>query len=347
MKKITYSNLQVIKDQLFNNINNFKRKIIFDAWSISSKQHSDECIRVLFIGKGDELDKNYFRSLIFNENYDENYLGKVRIWRIFFFFWRFRKNHDLIIIKTKMNICNIFKSKKRFVIPNWISCEIDIGCDFGSQSISKSLKNNFRKIKRSNFGYTITKDPLDFNFFYNDMYLPYIKNRHGNLGLEISLEKMKRSFEDGELLLIKDEQEIIAGVLIDYKVMNGVPRITQLGVLRGDSKYVKKGALIAIYYYTIEYLRKRNNEKLSLGLARPFIYDGLLNHKLSWGAKIVCETSYAFLLCILSHKKSLKTFLLNNPFICNDRNSLSLATFTKGNSREDKQFDKYRKKLNK
>ena len=128
--------------------------------------------------------------------------------------------------------------------------------------------------------------------------------------------------------------------------MKGIPRaMVHLGVLRGDFNYVKKGALIAVYYYTIEYLRKRNYKKLSLGGARPFLNDGLLNHKLCWGANIVCETSKAFLLCILSDKKCLKTFLLNNPFICKDRNGLSLATFSKGNSKEDKKYAKYLKKV--
>jgi len=319
----------------------------FDVWSISSKFHPDENIKIIFVCKGDEIDKNYFRSLIFNENYDENYLGKVWVWSLIYYILRFGKSHDLIIIKTRMNICNLFRSKKRFVIPDWISCEIDLGSDLRSHSISKhTFKNNVRKINKSNFGYTITKDPLYFHYFYNNMYLPYLSNRHGNLGLEISLERMKISFEDGELLLIKDGEEIIAGVLIDYKVMNGIPRTTQLGVLDGDFHYVKKGALIAIYYYTIEYLRKRNYKKLGLGRARPFINDGLLKHKLYWGANIVCETSQAFLFCILSNKKCLKTFLLNNPFICIDRNGLSLATFPKGNSTDKKKYDKYRKKLN-
>ncbi len=321
--------------------------LIFDVWSISSKHHSDEYIRALFIGKDDEIDKNYFRSLIFSENYDENYLGKVWIWRLPFFFLRFKKNYDLIIIKSRMKICNLFRSKKRFVVPDWVSCEIDLCVDLRSQTISKkAFKTYMRQIKKSDFRYTISKDPFDFKFFYNNMYLPYLSQRHGNLGLEISLEIMKRSFNNGELLMIKDGQEIIAGVLIDYKVMNGIPRLVQLGILRGDFNYVNKGALTAIYYYTIEYLKKRNHKKFSVGYARPFIYDGLTKHKLYWGANIVCETSQAFLLCILSHKKSLKTFLSDNPFICKDRNGLSLATFSKGDSKEDKKFDKYRKKLN-
>ena len=320
--------------------------LIFDVWSISSKLDADKKVKVIFADKGSELNKNYFCSLIFKEDHRENYMGKVWVWSLIYYFWRFRKDHDLIIVKTKMKICNLFKSKSRFVIPDWISCEIDLKGDLLSQSIAKrSLKNNIKKMKKGNFEYSISKDPNDFQFFYTNMYLPYILNRHGDLGLKVSFEKMQKGFENGELLFIKDEGEIIAGVIIDYKVMNGIPRATQLGVLRGDFNYVKKGALVAIYYYTIEYLRERNFGKFSVGLARPFINDGMLNHKLYWGANIVCETSRALLLCILSQRKYVKDLLFDNPFIFKDKNRLKLATFTNGNSNEFKKFDKYRKKI--
>jgi len=63
------------------------------------------------------------------------------------------------------------------------------------------------------------------------MHRPYISKRYGNLAIKIS-------FENGELLLVKGAQEIVAGVIIYYKVVNGIPKITQLGVLRGEFGYV-------------------------------------------------------------------------------------------------------------
>ena len=322
--------------------------LTFDVWFLSSALDPDKNITVFFAGQSCELDKRYFCRLIFKENPHENYMGKVWVWRLAYYLWRFRKDHDLIIIKTRMEICNLFRSKKkRFVIPDWVSCEIDLCSDLKSQTISKKAFTTYlRTIKKGNFHYSITKEPEDFHFFYNKMYLPYLSNRHGNMGLEVSLERMQKTFKDGELLWIKDGQEVIAGALIDYTVMNGIPRMPQIGILRGDFNYVKKGALTAIYYYIIEYLRKKDHKKLSIGLARPFIYDSLTKHKLYWGANIVCETSKAFLLCILSQKKYLKMFLSNNPFIYKEKGRLNLATFTNGNSKEDKKFAKYRKKLN-
>jgi hypothetical protein len=116
-------------------------------------------------------------------------------------------------------------------------------------------------------------------------------------------------------------------------------------VLNGDIDYVKKGAYMAIYYYTIEYLRKKNHKKFSLGSTRPFINDGILNFKLDWGANIVCEASSAFLLCILSNRKCTKDFLKNNPFLCIDRNRLTLETFSNADSKQDKKYEKIRKRI--
>lgn len=323
------------------------RMLIFDVWSVSSKLCPNENIRVIFMGKGNEIDKRYFQKLIFNESYNENYLGKACIWRLIYYFWKFKKSHDLLILKTEMKICNLLKSKNRFVVPDWISCEIDICGDLSSRSISKrTFKSNLKKIQQGNFNCSITNNPADFDNFYHNMYLPYLSNRHGDLGLEISEERMKRSFANGELLLIRDGQETIAGALIDYRIMNGIPRLVQVGILRGDFNFVKKGALTAVYYFTIEHLREKNYKKFSVGYARPFIYDGLTNYKLHWGANIVCETSKAFLICMLSQKKCLDTFLSSNPFICRDKDCLALMTFATDDSKEDKKFDKYREKLN-
>jgi hypothetical protein len=302
-------------------------------------------MKVLFIGKN-KIDKNYFCNLIFKENYDETYLGKVWIWRIFLYIWGFRKNHNLIIVNSVMRFCDLFKSKSNFVIPAWVSSEIDLDCDIGSQSMSKkTLKNNLRKLKRGDFSYSITKDPDDFNYFYYNMHLPYISKRHGDTAIKKSYMEMKKSFENGELLQIKEGQEIVAGVIIDYKVMDEMPRLTILGVLRGDFNYVKRGAIIALYYYTIHYLKHRNYEKFNLGFTRPFFSDGVLNYKLNWGAKIVCKTSHAFLLSLSSKNKCLKNFLSCNPFILRERNNLTLAIFSDGSFKECPYLPKDKNKL--
>jgi hypothetical protein len=315
-------------------IRSFQKKLIFDAWSISNRNHvdeTDEYIKVLFIGKNN-INKNYLCRLFFKRNVETIYLGKLGILRVFIYLWGFQKNYDFIIVNSRMNLCNLFKSSTKFLIPEWITCEIDLSNEIGSRSKSKrTLKTNIRKIKRGNFTYSITKDIAAFDFFYYYMHLPYISKRHGDSAFKMSYLDIRKSFENGELLQIKEKGKIVAGVIIDYKIMHDMPRITKLGVLNGDFNYVKRGALSALYYYTIRYLKEKKYKKLSLGSTRPFLSDGVLQHKLNWGAKIVCETSNAFLLSLVSKKKCLKKFLLNNPFILKNRNNLSLAIFSDQN----------------
>ena len=58
-----------IKNKIFYRICSLKKILAFNAWSITSKYDSGKNIRILFLG--DETDKNYFCSLVFNGNDDE------------------------------------------------------------------------------------------------------------------------------------------------------------------------------------------------------------------------------------------------------------------------------------
>lgn len=318
--------LSHLRKILFRLYNLFRQSFRLNIWSIKDTFDSENNLKILFIGNS--TDHKYFSNLFFQGHADVTFIGKMWLWNIFFYLLRFRKQYDILICQNKINICNLLSSNKRFVIPDWVSCEIDLPWCFESSKLyRKNLKQNIKRVMKNGFTYFISKDPNDFHFFYNQMYRPYVFERHKDDLVRISYDTIKENFDNGELLLIKDGQKIIAGGIINYSVMNGIPRLTQLGVYKGDYNYVKAGALSAFYYYTIKYLTEKNYVKLSLGGTRPFFNDGVLKHKVSWGAKIVNESSNAFLLCLLSEKKCLKTFLSNNPFSCIKHEMLSLAIY--------------------
>ena len=135
------------------------------------------------------------------------------------------------------------------------------------------------KIKRNHLDFFVTKDPAFFDFFYHRMYLPYMRERHRSRAIYREHEDMRKSFDHGELLFIRKGQDLIAGVLIDYQIMETIPRTTQLGVLDGNADYVREGALAAIYYYTIKYLKDKGHQRFNVGLSRPFLSDGVLRYK--------------------------------------------------------------------
>ena len=343
MENITYINFYNVKDFIYSLLLLYKtfriisypqlllrRSFLINAWSISGTQENSESLKIFFVGNNTDL--NYYSKIFFNTCTDKVHLGKMWPWSILFHLLRFKNDYDMLLYYNKINILNLMASKKCFIIPDWISCEIDLT----SNSISSQVKKNIKKIKKYGYTYKISKDPNDFNFFYNKMYIPYVAKRHKNSLSKMSYETIKNNFENGELILINKRDKTISGGIINYSLMQGIPRGTQLGVCNGDFEYVKEGALVAYYYYAINYLKENGYKTFSLGGTRPFFNDGVLQHKLGWGAKIMCESSNAFLLYRLSNKSSLKKFFTNNPFICIHKKKPSLAVFTDNSSNDDK-----------
>ena len=312
---------------LFHQLKKFRRNVLFDIWSISNGLDGDRRFSVLYIGQN-EMDKNYFSSLIFKDSHDESYAGRITVLRLIYCLKKLKKNHDIVILKSNRRFCKIFKSNNDFVVPDWINCEIELNCDLQPRCMSKNtFRSNMAKVKRGGFGYSISRDLSQFDSFYHDLYLPYLSKRHADSAFRLKYEDIKQGFMKGELLQITENQTVVAGAIIDYRSKDGNPRMFKLGVLNGDYNYVKKGALIALYFYAIQYLKEKGFQKLSLGLSRPFFSDGVLHHKLNWGAKMACESSTAFLFTFISRKNQLKQFLYANPFIIQDRCNLSLVCF--------------------
>lgn len=342
MKEITYSGIY-FKKNLFQTffkklhklgsfpIGYLRKRLKINVWSIDGTHSGENKLKLLFMGN--PTDQQFFSNLIFKNHARVDFVGNKWLWGAAGHLFKHRHQYDMIICQSRRKICNLLSSKKRLIIPDWVSCEIDLcrGVE-GNKFHKKNMKQNIKRFMKNGYTYTISKDPKDFELFYHKMYKPYVSTRHRNDLVFISYDTIKNNFENGELILVMDGEKAIAGGIINYSMMKGIPRGTQLGVYNGDYEYVKKGALAAYYYYTMEYLKEKNYALFSLGGTRPFYNNGVLKHKLSWGAKIVGESSNAFLFCLTSGKRSLKKFLADNPFVCIDRNQLALAVYDEENS---------------
>jgi SOS-response transcriptional repressor LexA len=77
------------------------------------------------------------------------------------------------------------------------------------------------------------------------MYLPYARNRYGEGAFIGSREELKGSFDNGELILVKKQNEYIAGQIVVYQ--GDEATMPTLGVLDGRWEFVAEGALAASY----------------------------------------------------------------------------------------------------
>lgn len=143
-------------------------------------------------------------------------------------------------------------------------------------------KANIRLFMKSNLTARISHADEDFDLFFDCMHVPMIEQRHGDYGTVDSKNHLYQYFKKGMLLLIvSPDGEPVAGDLL-YRSGDTLFAIAS-GVMDGAEEWIRKGALSAAYYYEIEYCHAQGINKYDVGECRPFINDGLYQHKSRWG----------------------------------------------------------------
>jgi len=195
--------------------------------------------------------------------------------------------------------------------------------------LKKSTKDDIRKIKKYGFTYEFTSDPKKFELFYQNIYLPFILDRHGKQVLPEAIDylEIKTMFEKGRLLLVKENREIISGFVIYSQSKTAV--FMYAGV-KLEPDYLTKSAGSALYYFFINWAKKQGFKVLKFGGARPFLEDGLFRYKRKWGmtAKI-SSTIYGVLGFKSSEgnvEKAMK-FIENNPLMYIEQDELKAMIF--------------------
>lgn len=302
-----------------------------NLWIISG----DELLsknKLSIVYAGHELDKNYFKHLAFGNYCQEKYVGKEWLWHAFKINKQVSNDYSLLITEVPNYLHRLSQKFNCFYIPHLVSGEIDIPIDKHAlfNKKNKSIKSDRSKIKRNKLEYIVTRDPSELHNFYFNMYKPYISKVHGDKAMIWSYDFIKREFGKhgifNELLLIKKENEYIAGVLLYYKKNRA--KLQALGIKDGNLDYVKEGAIGAILYFSISHTEEKGFSRVSLGGSRAFLNDGVLRYKKKWNPKIKKRKYKGFLFKLLSETKGVKGFLLNNPFIYEDKTGLNGAIFT-------------------
>jgi len=289
-------------------------------------------LTTLFVGM--EWMVPYLSDLLYSKQPNEKRLGKIFIWETKSKLDSRVPEADLVFLGVDRFFLKFLSNRGFFTLPEWV---------FFTRStkkpipkISRSSKNrrlvgDLRKIRKYNYSYEITHDPEKFSYFYHHMYLPYVRKRFEDLTLHTSFEKMKKTFENGHLLLVKRENEYLAASLNAVGAESVFPHY--VGVKDGKTDYVKHGALGATYYFTILWAQEKGFKRVDFGHCRPFLNDGVFRYKKKWGMEIEGERSRCvkniFGLKVCNVSQGVLDFLVNNPFIFIDQGKLKSLILTR------------------
>ena len=328
---LLYSALKSIKPlrTLVRRLRSIWERYRLDAWVLEGAERtSGERVRVMFVGQIENC--NYVMRVVFGEN--SIAVQPRKIWN--HSAWKLletsKSAYGLIFIQTNKTIPNFTHGRACYVIPSWIAGELDVKQALESPRTSTSVKRDIRHIRSSRFEYRTTRDPFVFERFISDMYLPYIRQTHGEGAVVATLDDFKEEADKGaELLLVDHDSKSVAGVLLGLDNLERMDALV-LGVLDGDQNLVKAGAIAAIYYFSLLHAQKRGYQKLFLGGARPFLNDGPFQYKKKWGLRITGRLSTMPDVRVLQPNPSfaaVQSFLRNNPFIFECDNKFRAAVF--------------------
>ena len=322
----TYRALRTIKPlrRMVRVVRDFLERYRPATWLLEgTEHHSGQLLRVFFAGLLEN--KNYFARLAFGGNHAEIERGGMWFWSVFRLARNSRADHDLAIIDMDIPIGRHLKSQDSFLVPNWVRGEVDLAVAMKQIQRSDSVKTDLRKIRWHGYRYEVTKDEREFERFYHEMYLPYVRQTYAGMMVLMPHVDMRNYMARSELLLIKSGAEAVAGLMLLHD--GTIVRAYALGVKDGDTQYVKSGALAATYYFAILYLAERGNQRLHLGGSRPFLRDGVLQYKKKWGTRIVDHSPNSFVFTPTHNTMAVKSFFANNPFFFEAAGTLSGAIF--------------------
>jgi hypothetical protein len=180
-----------------------------------------------------------------------------------------------------------------WIVSPWLRTVMDLSPGRSWEDIERCMhgqKSNIKIMKHSGNGLRFSHSDEDFDFFYEHMHIPLIKERHPEYGYLDSKAGLRELFNKGFLAIATapdnpDYQglrgEIIAGALYyqQGKTMFGM----SIGVRDGNKRWYAQGAMTMMYYHPIRWCYENNIRRMDFGGVRPFQNDGLFQYKQRWG----------------------------------------------------------------
>lgn len=311
------------------------RDLYLPVYLLTGKEKNGKNIKVLF--SGDEFAYLYLIKTIFSETPKKEYIKEIPFWSINKSIKDLSDKADLFFIKTDRFFSRRLQNKGLIIIPDWVDSWIDVSVpkDDILKNLKKSAREDVVKLKKYGYTYDFSSKPEDFEFFYKNLYVPFMQNRHGvyeypswwtlDYAEMIGMFQSKRA----KLLWVKDKDKYVAGV-----VMFNVKKIAYPIYMGVDinSDYWEKCGSAAIYYFSTIWAKENGFKLVRIGDVRSFFHDGLFQYKRKWG--IFINENYNRLgiigLKICNYKSpAVVDFLENNPFIYSNKGILKGFIFIK------------------
>jgi len=217
-------------------------------------------------------------------------------------------------------------------LPVYVRATADVS-DIQKLLRSESLRSDVRRTKNHGFTFSISRNKQELKTFVRDFHDPYVRKIHGFDAIEMDFQRLIASCsgdeipEPWQLLKVNLDGEWVAGMLLLSET--GWAALMELGVKNADLALVKRGALQAAYWLSIEYLRGQGHTRVSFMHARPFLRSGVLQYKLKYGPTLeIARPDDGYLLLFEQGNVAARETLLRESFLVYKGDGLGAVWFS-------------------
>ncbi|MBN1582232.1 MAG: hypothetical protein JXA89_16120 [Anaerolineae bacterium] len=265
---------------------------------------------------GLEYSRPFLQSILFADAPVETRIGAIPFWRV---------NDlladalaDMVIVEASKHVVARLPNKNAMILPQLVEHIVNAQGDWENvrSGFRKSVrKNELRWMRKYGYEYGVSHDAQAFEAFYDQMYLPTMDDRHGDLSSPMSFSELYQYFRYGMLFKITRDSDWVSGVVCYPQQDMLVAKA--LGVRNADSQLIHEGATAAIYYAAIHWANQNGYRAVNFLGSGAHLSRGLFQHKRKWGSTIlVSPTLYRQIWIGVQHlTPAVSQFLKENPFV--------------------------------
>lgn len=228
---------------------------------------------------------------------------------------------DLIIIESGRFLISKLRDESAIMLPFRVQLIVDLGGEWRQveERFHRHIRQHMRRsLAAFQYDYVITRSEQQLASFYNEMYVPTMHLRHGDLAAIMPFQEASQLLRHGWLFLVKRDGASVCGWLGHAR--QNIVEYREMGVLKGDLQLMKEEVVDAMIYLAIRWAHQQGYLAFRLGDVWPFLSGGFLA-KRKWGATVSVSPNQhkQIWIRIMRDTPAVQSFCRDHPCIVVDR----------------------------
>lgn len=220
-------------------------------------------------------------------------VGRVALWNLTREAGRWlREGSDLVICQQVLGSPFRVQAPISFAVPPRVEQYLEL-TGTAESLIEGRRKQPYRSMihraASNGFDWRFSRTEADLAFFYQRMYLPFMKDRHQDLAVVMGYKELKRLYRYGGLILVTQHGQPVAGTVL--AIIDGVCYGIIEGVLDADPDLFQKRVNTLLYWYAILWAKEHGVNVCHMGASHGWTSHGPFDYKARWGARTVPHRS--------------------------------------------------------